>query len=232
MNEKEVIMLLKNAGSSVPNEAMERCIDSLPNVKRRTNLLPLIKIQICSLPVSTYITVLVAVVLQLILSVYVRPRNVLFFTGISSALIAMMFGWHFLFSYVGSMTEIERTCKYSYGQILLTRVLCVGALTLVEMLLIVLPGAGVSQRGIPFLIAAVLPTMIGAVAALLTTDIVENSNVSQMIIYMVAAVITSLLLEFMIELSVFVLVSLLLATCTMLYIQTKKQVNRRIYYET
>jgi hypothetical protein len=85
--------------------------------------------------------------------------------------------------------------------------------------------------GIPFLLAAVLPTMFGASAALFFTDFVENSNFSQMSVYMVASMITSLLLEFIIELSIILLVAIFLAASTMLFIQTKNQMNRRIYYE-
>lgn len=231
MNEKEVIMFLRKLKPAIPDRAVERCIDSLPDIKKPNSLLPLIKFQICSMPVRVYISAFAAVIFQILLAVNVRPEKVLFLTGISSALVAMLFGWHFLLSYAGSMTEIEKTCKYSYGQILLTRVLCVGVLALITMLVAMIPNAGISQIGIPFLLAAVLPTILGAFTALLSVNFVGISNFCQMSVYMVTAMITSLLLEFIIELSIFLLVVILLAASMLLFIQTKNLMNRRIYYE-
>lgn len=232
MNEKEVITLLKKSKTLVPDGAMERCIESLPCVSKKTNMLSLIKIQIYSIPVGVYITAVVAVVLQLLLAINVRPSEVLFLTGISNALIAMLFGWHFLLSYVGSMTEIERTCRYSYGQILLARIFCVGALTFITMLVAIIPNAGISNMGIPFLLATVLPTLFGTSATLFFIDYTDNSSFSQMSVYMMTAMITSFMLEFVIGLSIVLLVVIFFAASIMLFVQTKNQVNRRIYYET
>lgn len=232
MNEKEVIMFLRKSKPAIPDGAIERCIDSLPVIKEPNSLLPLMKIQISSMPVSVYISAFVAVFFQIFLAANIRPEEVLFLTGISSALVAMLFGWHFILSYAGSMAEIEKTCKYSYGQILLTRVLCVSVLTLITMLVAMIPNAGISQIGIPFLLAAVLPTILGASVALLSVDFMGISNFCQMAVYMVTAMITSLLLEFIIELSIFLLGAILLAASMLLFIQTKNLMNRRIYYET
>ena len=231
MKEKEVIMLLKKSKPLVPDGAMERCIESLPCVKKKTNILPLIKIQIDSMPLGVYITAFFAVMLQILFAIYVRPGDVLFITGISNALIAMLFGWHFLLSNVGSMTEIERTCKYSYGQILLARVFCVGALTLITMLIAIIPNAGISDMGTPFLLAAILPTIVGTSATLCFVDFVENSMFSQMAVYMATAMIASLMLDFVIGLGIFLLAGIFLFACTVLFIQTKNRMNRRVYYE-
>ena len=85
MNEKEVIMFLRKSKPLVPDGAKERCIESLPDVKRKTNMLPLMKIQIYSMPVGIYVTAFVVVILQGLLAVNVRPGEVLFLTGITNA---------------------------------------------------------------------------------------------------------------------------------------------------
>lgn len=231
MNEKEVIMFLRDSKPTIPYDSMERCVDSLPMIKKSSSLLPLIKIQIYSMPISAYVSTLVAVVFQISFAVNARPEQALFMTGISSSIVAMLFSWHFVLSYVGSMSEIEKTCKYSYGQILLTRVLCVCVLTLTAMLAAMIPNAGISQIGIPFLFAAVLPTVIGASSALLWAGYMENSNFSQMTVYLVTALITSFLLEVILKLGVFFLVAILLSSSTTLFIQIKNLMNRRMYYE-
>ena len=231
MNEKEVIIFLKKARPTLPNGALDRCMASLPEMKKQNRLLPLIKLQIGSIPVSVYVFALLAAGCQISLAINMRPENTLMITGLSGAIVAMLFGWHFMLSFTGDMSEIEKTCKYSYGQILLARVLSTSVITLISLFITIIPNSRISKIGIPFVLATLLPTMAGASVALLYANHMEHSNFIQMTVYLVMALISSLLLEFILELGAIVLLIILLLTSITLDIQIQKQINRRIHYE-
>lgn len=231
MTEKELISLLKEAKQEPPPGAVERCIASLPEVRRANRLLPLIKLQITSMPASMYVLALCAVVFQTILIAGMRPMDALMAVGISGAVVALLFAWHLILSGVGNMAEIEKCCKYSYGQILLARILCLCGLTLLALLAAIIPGAAANQMGIGFVLAAVLPTLIGTLAALLWANYIGNSDMAMMTVYLVSAMMTGLMLEWIVEAGTFLLCVILLATLSALFFQTKTLTNRRIQYE-
>jgi len=230
MNKKEVISFLKEAKQPPSNRAVERCIASLPENKKPIRLLPLVKIQLASMPAGVYISAIAAVAFQIILTVSLHPLDALMVTGIFSALVAMLFGWHLMLSSVGSMIEVEKSCKYSYGQILMARLLCVSGLSLTVMLAAIIPNAEICRIGIPFILAAILPTIIGSLAALLWANYIGNSNFAQMAVYLVATLITGLMLKRIVEAGIILLCLILLTTIAVLFIQTKNLMNRRIYY--
>lgn len=231
MKEKDIISFLKEAKQVPPAGAVEKCIASLPEVRNPNRLLPLIKLQIMSMPASMYVLALGTVVFQTFLFSGMRPMDALMAVGISSAVVALLFAWHLMLSGSGNMAEIEKCCKYSYGQILLARILCLCALTLTALLAAIVPGASANQLGIGFILAAVLPTLIGALAALLWANYVGNSDMALMTAYLVTALITGLMLEWIVEAGALLILAILLATLSALFFQTKTLTNRRIHHE-
>lgn len=231
MNEKEVIAFLKETKQTPSPDVVDRCINSLPDIKKPNRLLPLVKLQLRSMPASVYVLALAAVAFQILLALNLPPMDALMATGISSAVVALVFGWHLMLSCAGSMVEIEKCCKYSYGQILLARILCLSSLTLTALQAAVIPSAGFNHMGITFILAATLPTLIGALIALLWANHIGNSDFAQMTVYLVAALITGLMLEWVVEAGIFLICAILLITLAALFLQTKNLTNRRIDYE-
>lgn len=231
MNEKDVIAFLKEAKQGPPAGAVETCIASLPEVRRANRLLSLMKLQIMSMPSSMYGLALCAVVFQTVFFAGMRPMDALMAVGISSAVVALFFAWHLMLSGAGNIAEIEKCCKYSYGQILLARILCLCALTPTVLLAAIIPGAAVNQLGTGFILAAVLPTLIGALAALLWANYVGNSDIAMMTVYLVSALISGLMLEWIVEAGTFLILAILLATLSALFFQTKTLTNRRMHHE-
>lgn len=231
MNEKDVIAFLKEAKQDLPAGAVESCIASLPEVRRANRLLPLMKLQIMSMPSSMYGLALCAVVSQTVFFAGMRPVDALMAVGISSAVVALFFAWHLMLSGAGNIAEIEKCCKYSYGQILLARILCLCALTLTVLLAAIIPGAAVNQLGTGFILAAVLPTLLGALAALLWANYVGNSDIAMMTVYLVSALISGLMLEWIVEAGTFLILAILLAILSALFFQTKTLTNRRMHHE-
>lgn len=231
MKEKDVIAFLKVAKQAPAAGAVETCIASLPEVRKPNRLLPLIKLQIRSMPVSMYGLALGAMVIQTVFFAGMRPMDALMAVGISSAVVALLFAWHLMLSGAGNMAEMEKCCKYSYGQILLARILCLCALTLTALLAAIIPGAAVNQLGIGYMLAAVLPTLIGALAALLWANYVGNSDMALMTAYLVTVLITGLMLEWIVEAGALLILGILIATLSALFFQTKTLTNRRIHHE-
>lgn len=231
MNEKDVISFLKEAIQAPPTGAVETCIASLPEVRKPNRLLPLVKLQIMSMPASMYGLALGAVVFQTFLFSSMRPMDALMAVGISSAVVALLFAWHLMLSGAGNMAEIEKCCKYSYGQILLARTVCLCALTLIALFVAIVPGAAANQLGIGFILAAVLPTLIGALAALLWANFIGNSDMALLTAYLVTALITGLMLEWIVEAGALLILAILLATLFALFFQTKTLTNRRMHHE-
>ena len=231
MNEKEVIAFLKETKQTPSPDAVDRGINSLPDIQKPNRLLPLVRLQLRSMPASVYIWALTAVAFQIFLAVSLSPMDALMATGISSAIVALLFGWHLMLSRAGSMIEIEKCCKYSYGQIMLARILCLSSLTLAALLAAVIPSAGFSHMGITFMLAATLPTLIGALMALLWANHIGNSDFAQLTMYLVATLITSLMLEWIVEAGILLICAIQLITLTALVLQTKNLTNRRIDYE-
>ena len=231
MNKNEVIVLLKEAKQTPPPGAMERCIAALPEVHKPSRLLPLIKLQLISMPTSVIVLVLAAVTLQIILTARLRPMDALMSIGISSAIVALLFIWHLMLSGAGSMTEIEKCCKYSFGQILLSRMLCIFGLTMIALLAAAIPGAVINGMGMRFILAAILPTIFGALAALLWANYDSNSAIAMMVIYLISALIIGLMLERIMETGICLNSMISLAAFTALLIQIKNLINRRVNYE-
>lgn len=231
MNKKDIVSFLKETKQKPSPGAVERCVASLPEVHKTNCLLPLMKLQLMSMPASMYVLALGAIVLQMILFASMPPMDALMAVGISSAVVALLFAWHLMLSSAGNMVAIEKCCKYSYGQILLARILCLGGLTLIALLAAIVPGATANQLGAVFVLPAMLPTICGALTALLWANHIGNSDIALMTVYLVSALITSLMLERIMEAGLLLLCAILLVSLSALFFQTKTLTNRRIYYE-
>lgn len=232
MNKKDIVAFLKETKQKPSPGAVERCIVSLPEVHKTNCLLPLMKLQLMSMPASMYVLVLGAIVLQqMILFASMPTMDALMAVGISSAVVALFFAWHLMLSSAGNMVEIEKCCKYSYGQILLARILCLCGLTLIALLAAIVPGATANQMGAVFVLPAMLPTICGALTALLWANHIGNSDIALMTVYLVSALITGLMLERIMEAGILLLCAILLVSLSALFFQTKTLTNRRIYYE-
>lgn len=232
MTDKDVIKILKKQKTTPPGGAMERCIASLPDVKRRRSILPLIKLQFFSLPPRMYAGWLIVIVLQLRLMLIIEhPEDALFMSGIAGALVALFLAWHLTLAAAGGMADIERCCKYSYGQILLSRVLCLCILTTAALLSGAVPGAIHYALGMKFILLAILPTACGALAAILWANLLGNPDSALMAVYLVASLLASLGLRHMMGLAAMAAWALLLGVMACLLIQTKSLMNRRIEYE-
>lgn len=231
MKEKDVVSFLKGAKQVPAAGAVETCIASLPEIRKPNRLLPLMKLQIMSMPVSMYALALGAVIFQLFLFASMQPMDSLMAVGISSAVVALLFAWHLMLSGIGSMAEIEKCCKYSYGQILSARILCLCALALIALFAAIVPGAALNDLGIGFILAAVLPTLLGALAALLWANFIGNSDMALLTAYLVTALTAGLMLEWIVEAGTFLILGILLATLSALIFQTKTLTNRRMHHE-
>ena len=232
MTDKDVIVILKSQKPTMRKGAVERCIAALPAVKRSSNIMPLIRFQLFSLPPGMYGLGLLMIALQLrFVEVTDRPGDALVISGIAGALITLLLAWHLTLAAAEGMREIEGCCKFSYGQILLARVLCLCLLTTAALLAATVPGAVHYGLGAKFILLAILPTAFGALAAILWANWSSNRDQALMTVYLAASGVTGVTLKFMMDLTVFVVLALLLGVLIILLIQTKSLMNRRIEYE-
>lgn len=232
MTDKDVIEILKSEKPTMRMGAVERCIAALPSVKRSSNIMPLIRFQLFSLPPGMYGLGLLMIALQLRFVVVTdRPGDALVISGIAGALITLLLAWHLTLAAAEGMREIEGCCKYSYGQILLTRILCLCLLTTAALLAATVPGALHYGLGAKFILLAILPTAFGALAAILWANWSSNRDQALMTVYLAASGVTGMTLKFMMDLTVFAVLALLLGVLIILLIQTKSLMNRRIEYE-
>ena len=221
------------AAQRIPRSStVEKCIVSLPEIRNPRSLLPLLKLQMLSLPSSVYGLALAAVLVQQIFSFTDLPLpDVLSVTGTLHAVIVLIFARHLLLPGAGSMNEIEKCCRYSYGQILLARLLCLCILTLTTFLLAMLPGV-VSRQDLGFLLPLVLPAACGALLALIWANHVSRSDIAQMTVYLVGALTVSMMQESIQEMKTQTVCAALLMIAAALIWQGKILMNRRIYDET
>lgn len=230
MTEKNMIDFLKSNPVTPPAGAVERCIDSLPPI-RRQSILPLISLQLRCLPWSMYAIALLVIGVQLRLMMTMEAGDALVASGIVSALVALMLAWHLSMSATEGMTDIERSCRYSYGQILLSRILCLCLLTAGAVLLGAVPGAIRYALGIRFVVLALLPTASGALAAIVWAGLRRSTDLTLMSVYLVTSVLVSLNLTRLMLVTPAVLMLVILLTSVTLFFKTKTMLTRRIEHE-
>ena len=232
MKQQDLVHIFKAAQSVPGSSTVERCILSLPEIQQKRSLLPLVKLQMLSLPGNVYGLALAAVLVQQILSFAALPLpDVWPAAGNIHAVVVLLFARHLMLPGIGSMNEMEKCCRYSYGQILLARLLCLCMLTLATFLLAVLPGA-VSKQEIAFLLPIVLPAACGALLALIWANHISRSDIAQMTVYLVGALTVSMMQETIREMRTQSVCAALLLIAAALVWQSKILMNRRIYDET
>lgn len=229
---KEFIDFVKESKPTPPAGAMERCISSLPNVERKHRIVPLLKLQMESLPVSLYLIMVMGILLEYAVFWKENSLEAIQGCGVIHALIVLLFFWHLLLSGVGSMREIEKVCKYSYGQILFARVFCLVLLSCLSLIIVIMPNAIWYQVSLHQVTASVFPTMLGSLGALYWANHIGNSDTTLLSIYLVNAVAASVFLEKIIEMGWILMTILFFLALTMLILQTKNLMNRSIQYET
>ena len=231
MTEKELIHFLKTEKAVPPQGAVERCLGALPEVKKSKGILPLLKLQLKSLPAGLYILSLAGIAILFLLMRSMDNTDSLVVSGLSSALLALAMAWHLTLAATGSMDDIERCCKYSYGQILLSRILCLCLLTLAALLGSSVPAALNHHLGVNFVLASILPTALGALAAIWGAGRWGSSDLVLMAVYLVTALVTSLTLQHILYLATPVLCLFLAAILGALCFQSRTLINRRIEHE-
>lgn len=230
MKEKTLIELLQSNRFVPPEGAVDRCVAALPRV-RRLPILPLIRLQVRSLPGGMYGASLCLTAAQLYLTTTMEALDALVISGISGALVALLLGWHLLMAVSGEMGEMERCCRYSYGQILLSRVLCLCLLTAAAVLSAAVPGAVIHGHGIRYVALSLLPTAWGALAALRCGEKLRGSDLSLMSVYLIVSIPVSLNLNRLMELPPAGLALMVLASGAVLCARTRVLLTRSVVYE-
>lgn len=230
MTEKHMIAFLKSNPTTPPEGAVGRCIDSLPPI-RRQSILPLISLQLRSLPWSMYGVALCVIGVQLRLVMTMEAGDALMASGIVSALVALMLAWHLTMSATDGMADIERCCRYSYGQILLSRILCLCLLTAGAVLLGAVPGAIWHELGFRFVVLAMLPTASGALVAIIWAGWHRSTDLALMSVYLVTSVLVSLNLTSLMLVTPSVLMTVILLTTIALFYKTNTMLTRSIEHE-
>lgn len=232
MSEQDVIELLKKQNRQVPSaQAVERCIATLPPIKKRSRIMPLIRLQLQSLPWMMYLLSGIIVSTGLCLGMNVNRDFALVVSGLASALVGVLLGWHMLLSEVDGMSEIEQTCRYCYSQILLSRLLCLMGLSGISALAVAIPVSVYQHGGIAYCLVMILPTTIGALAALLWANYIRNSDLPVMVIYLVSALLTCYQSNRILNAGLAVVAALTIACFVFLVVQGHTLMNRRIKNE-
>lgn len=231
MTEREVIKRLKREKAMPAVGAAERCIGALPEIKKTRGILPLIRLQLFSLPPAMYLVAAAMLLAQQRLLTALETDIALAASGLLSALICLLLTWHLTLSSTESMEDIERCCKYSYGQILLSRILCLCILTLTALLAAAIPGMLRNVIVPGHILITMLPTAFGALAAIGWANYRGNSDTALMSVYLVTATIVSMNLEIVRSAGILTAAVLLAIVLSALVFQTKSIMNRRLQYE-
>lgn len=177
-------------------EALERCLRSLPEVRRKPSLLPLLRLQLSALPGTVYLAASGLLLLAFLVGTKLNLEDMQLVSGIISAVIVLLLGWQLLLSGRERMAELEHTCKYGFGQILLARIVCLFGLSLLSTLLAAAALMQVRESTLCHALVMVLPTVLGALLALLWHGLVRGTPGSLLLVYGTAALLTACHWEF------------------------------------
>ena len=130
MNQREMKQLFRRSLSETPPEgAMERCLETLPDVKKEYSLFRLVRLQIRSLP--RYIPGAAAAacfILAILGESGLGMEQMLLLAGGILAGIGLLLLSHMFLARSCEMTELEACCRYRFDRIVLSRCLCYGSL--------------------------------------------------------------------------------------------------------
>lgn len=231
MKDTSIEKALRKAMIAPEKSAMNRCIENLPPIRPRCKLGPLILLQCRSLPGRLYALGIGVALVQWLTFLNADPISAIISASISSAAVIFLFAWHWTLWAVGEMDEVEKCCKYSYGQLLLARMAVLSALSLMFYLLIMLPGSHIRQLGGRYMAAATLPTLVGALCGLIGVNHGRFGNTAMLTTYLVAALVTGLSIQSIAEWPGLMLGLMLSAVTLGLVFQIKALMNRRRYHE-
>lgn len=232
MRNRDAISFLKEGHHTMPQGAVERCIAAIPEIHRQNRLLPLLKLQFCTLPIWTYILSLLVIAFQGTIFAMVDQPDAMRTAVISDTLLVLMLGYHYVFSGLGSMNEIERSCKYSFGQILLARTVCICLLAGVSQGVALALGGIAAHTEAEYLLGSCIPTLLASLATLCWANYVRKNDVALISVYLVAALISNLVLDQIVEIGIVILCIVVFVGVAAMIFQTKILLNREITYET
>lgn len=230
MNEKNVIAFLKSQQIIPESSAVERCIAALPTPRGRS-ILPLIRLQMLSLPGEMYGIGLCLIAVQQRLLTTMTHSDALVASGVIGSLIAFWLAWHLTMAGTEGMAEIEGCCRYSYGQILLSRILCLCILTCAAIVFAAIPGAIRHEIGTRFILLSLMPTGMGALAAILWANYRGNQDGALIAVYLVTSTLVSLNLNRILVWHRFLSVGVFLGILMILSSQTKILIARSMNHE-
>lgn len=233
MKDHDVIDFLKAEKIEAPSkDAIRRCIHALPEVKRKPRMSALLRLQLESLPAVMYLLMAVVVASGLCLGMVLDKSTALVASGMISSMTFILLGWHLFLAETNSMAEIEHTCRYQYSQILLSRIICLMGMSIVSALCVSVPVSAYQHGGLSYCLTMMLPTSMGAVAAVLWASWISNRDFAVMTVYLVTALLTSDHLRWIFEAGVSTVSVMLIVSVTALVFQGHTLFDRRIKNES
>lgn len=201
-NEEVISRLMEYQPEKPDEEAVKRCIESLPQVKPSPGIWPLLRTQAGFLSALVYG---ISLLLYLAAGITAAILDMTDFMLISSmlpvlviTLIAGRPGW----AGYWEMQELERCCRYSYGQILMARIVCVGAWMFLLNGVLGAVFITVYQAPVEKLFVWLMPMVIASAAALVPeTCFGIRSNWVQMTAFLAAAVLVNQAIPMLLSLS-------------------------------
>ena len=162
-----------------PEGALKRCLASLPDVQPRHQiLLPLIKLQLCSLPRYTYGALAAVFLVSAVLSGFVEADDFILYSGSLLAGTGLLLIIHLLTAQSYGMTETERCCRYSFSRIILARCMCLAGLLAALCAAVYLAAYILSRIPVCNLTGMLLPLTVSCAVSLGIQLILQTGNVS------------------------------------------------------
>lgn len=256
IKEREIAEILRKARKQPPDGAMESCIAAIGKAAEisfciesvelsslngrnsssagkgfRTQFIKLAGLQLRAIPAWTYAAAAFMSALQFVPFVRHSAEEGVLLNGIVSVVILLIFAWHLMLIPTGGMRELEKSCKYSYGQILSARILCLGLLSFVVTAAAIITAVVDGIIEPLFVISTVLPTICGAFNALLWANYVGNSDAAIMSVYFASAVAAGLLSETISRAGILLFCIITLCLASGIVILGSRLMNGRMYDE-
>lgn len=197
-------------------------------------LFELIALQFRTIQRVTYVLTAALTAMQFMPFIRLSSADGFACSGILNSIVLLIFAWHLMIIPAEDMKELEKSCKYSYGQLLSARVVCMGAVGMLLMLAAAVSAVQAATLGefrIEFALSALLPTVCAAFNALLWTNYISSSDFAMVSVYAVSAVAIALLSEVISEAGTIVLCGAIGILILGIVFQTMKIMNRRVYDE-
>lgn len=233
MRKQSMKDMLHNAlWQSPPPGAAERCLNALPQVTPRSRLAPLLRLQLRSLPWYLYAAAAAALLAISALNRWEQRESAVFYSSLLLSGVGLLLLWHMVFSQSHDMSELERTCRYSYSQLLLSRWLCFGALLLALCAGIGLSVSLLARATLQSILIMLLPVTVCCAATLgLMTLIPAENDYAAITVYLLSGVICAFLTRRLSAGSVWTVAAVLSASVILTVWESKALITRRIYHE-